>query len=203
MAPQPGFEPGTLRLTGGKRNVSRSLRRLCGTLPDPAPSLRESDDFCPSLCAGACWRLPVFGAPKGQEKGNAAAANSSPAQTASRPFGRSRSGGHSNTALDTGRRRIAPLHEDLALGSEQRPHFDRPLGTCRWRPKESQAAPATLFGYAVFRGPSLLPLPVVARAHDQGSRLASADHAPSVRRAPRIFIAAARRRSARNVWTGC
>jgi len=40
------------------------------TLPDPALSLLESDDFCPSLCAGACWCLPVFGATKGQEKGN-------------------------------------------------------------------------------------------------------------------------------------
>jgi len=69
----------------------------------------------------------------------------------------------------------------LALVSEQRPHFDRHLGTCRWRPEERPAAPATLFGYAVFRGPSLLPLPVVARAHGQGSRVASVDRAPSVR----------------------
>jgi hypothetical protein len=30
MAPQPGFEPGTLRLRGGKRNVSRTLRPCAG-----------------------------------------------------------------------------------------------------------------------------------------------------------------------------
>ena len=29
-APQPGFEPGTLRLTGGTRSVSRPLRRCAG-----------------------------------------------------------------------------------------------------------------------------------------------------------------------------
>jgi hypothetical protein len=30
LAPQPGFEPGTLRLTGGKNVVSRPLRRCAG-----------------------------------------------------------------------------------------------------------------------------------------------------------------------------
>jgi hypothetical protein len=30
LAPQAGFEPATLRLTGGKRNVSRPLRRFAG-----------------------------------------------------------------------------------------------------------------------------------------------------------------------------
>jgi hypothetical protein len=39
-------------------------------LPDRAPSLEESGDLRPSLCAGACRHLPLFGAPKGQEKGN-------------------------------------------------------------------------------------------------------------------------------------
>jgi hypothetical protein len=38
--------------------------------PDLAEAQYESDDFWPSLCAGACRRLPVFDAPKGQEKGN-------------------------------------------------------------------------------------------------------------------------------------
>jgi len=32
----------------------------------------SGDGFRPSLCTGACCRLPLFGAPKGQEKGNGA-----------------------------------------------------------------------------------------------------------------------------------
>ena len=30
VAPQPGLEPGTLRLTAGKRNISRPLRPYAG-----------------------------------------------------------------------------------------------------------------------------------------------------------------------------
>src|SRR5688572_17535017 len=43
---------------------------MCWTLPDRASSLVGSADFRPSPCAGPCCHLPLFGAPKGQEKGN-------------------------------------------------------------------------------------------------------------------------------------
>jgi hypothetical protein len=43
---------------------------MCWTLPHHVPSLVESADFRPSPCAGTCCRLPLFGAWKGQEKGN-------------------------------------------------------------------------------------------------------------------------------------
>jgi hypothetical protein len=39
---------------------------------DHAPPLEESSDLGPSLNAGACCHLPLFGAQKGQEKGNRA-----------------------------------------------------------------------------------------------------------------------------------
>jgi hypothetical protein len=43
---------------------------MCWTLSDRAPSPVESSDYRRSLCAGACCRLPLFVAPKGQEKSN-------------------------------------------------------------------------------------------------------------------------------------
>jgi hypothetical protein len=79
MAPQAGLEPATLRLTGEKNVVSRPFAAVCRTLPDPAPSPTESGDLRPSLCAGACCSLPLFGAPKGQEKGNVLTSASAPA----------------------------------------------------------------------------------------------------------------------------
>ena len=51
MAPQAGLEPATLRLTGGKRSVSRPLRRCAGRCRIARSSLVESADFRPSLCA--------------------------------------------------------------------------------------------------------------------------------------------------------
>ena len=69
LAPQAGFEPATLRLTAEKT----ALAALCRGVLEVAGSraiTRRSDDFRPSLCAGACCHLPRFGAAKGQEKGN-------------------------------------------------------------------------------------------------------------------------------------
>jgi hypothetical protein len=44
---------------------------VCWTLPDRGSSLVQVADFRPSLYAAACRRLLLFGAAKGQEKGNA------------------------------------------------------------------------------------------------------------------------------------
>ena len=73
LTPRAGLEPATLRLTGGKGNGSRSLWRLAGRCRIEPPSLVESADFQPSLCAAACRHLLRFGAAKGQEKGNVGA----------------------------------------------------------------------------------------------------------------------------------
>jgi hypothetical protein len=75
LARPAGLEPGTLRLTAGTRSVSRPLRHWAGRCRIPLYHGLGSDDFCPSLCAGACRRLPIFGAPKGARKGPAPAVN--------------------------------------------------------------------------------------------------------------------------------
>ena len=77
LAPQAGFEPATLRLTGEKRSVSRPLRR-CAPRCRIERSLVESGAFRPSLCAAACFRLLLFVAAKGQEKGNTTPVTSFP-----------------------------------------------------------------------------------------------------------------------------
>jgi hypothetical protein len=69
MAPQAGFEPATLRLTGGKNELPR-FAALCCALPDLASAGEESGDFLVSPVAGLCRALPAFAAAKGQEKGN-------------------------------------------------------------------------------------------------------------------------------------
>src|SRR6202521_5755517 len=69
LAPQAGFEPATLRLTGGKNDVSRALppfADLCRTLRQPPQNLAV---FPVSPFAGLCRALPAFAAAKGQEKG--------------------------------------------------------------------------------------------------------------------------------------
>jgi hypothetical protein len=43
---------------------------VCRRLPDRTSSLVKSCNARPSPCAGVCCRLPLFVAPKGQEKGN-------------------------------------------------------------------------------------------------------------------------------------
>jgi hypothetical protein len=70
LAPQAGFEPATLRLTGGKNVGSRLFAAVCRRLPDRASAQRKSNDFRLSLCAALCCRLPPLVSPKGQEKGN-------------------------------------------------------------------------------------------------------------------------------------
>src|SRR5437667_6738554 len=77
---------------------------MCWSLPDRAPSLVESGDFQPSLCAAACCRLLLLVASKGQEKGNVLV----------RPH--TSSGGKANVAL---KRRIQGpvLCDQLRLGS--------------------------------------------------------------------------------------
>jgi hypothetical protein len=75
MAPQAGFEPATLRLTGGKK----ALAALCGGVPNVAGTRfipRRIRRFPPSPSAGLCDHLPLIVASKGQEKGNVSAETS-------------------------------------------------------------------------------------------------------------------------------
>jgi len=70
LAPQAGFEPATLRLTGGKRSVSRRLRLVAFLCRSAHLTLVKSSDFSLSLRVAFCGRLLAFVASKGQEKDN-------------------------------------------------------------------------------------------------------------------------------------
>ena len=69
VALQVGLEPTTLRLTGGKRVLSRRLLPVAH-LPNRAVRAENIDPCGPSLCAALCRPCPRFVGRKGQEKGN-------------------------------------------------------------------------------------------------------------------------------------